>query len=124
MAGPRSGVGVSVEAALNLCREELRAVVDVRLAVLNDEALKKADPGHRDDLLKQSRREIQQLSRAIGILDRIQTGELIEADMVAPLPPLRVRAEAPARLSVLRRASPPEPWPERRCDHASGALGA
>ena len=115
---------MSVEAALNLCREELRAVVDVRLAVLNDEALKKADPGHRDDLLRQTRCEIQQLSRAIGILDRIQTGELIEAEMAAPLPALRARGEAPVRLSVLRRASPPEPRPERRYGQASGALGA
>lgn len=78
-----------MEAALNLLREELRAVADTRRQILHDAELQATDPGHRDQLLTQTMRELDQLSRAIGVLDRIERGDLVEiADAAQPITPL------------------------------------
>lgn len=104
------------EAALNLLREERRAVVEVRRTILRDQDLRASDPGHHTQLCIQALREIQQLTRAIDVLDRMESGELIEVEagrLTAPhlsgLPPIKPRQDAPARLGALRPASPPEP---------------
>lgn len=99
------------EAALNLLREELRATMEVRRTILRDQDLQATHPGHRDDLLIQTLREIQQYTRAIGVLDRMENGELIEEELAAALPPIRPRGMGPERICVLRPASPPEPRP-------------
>lgn len=99
------------EAALNLLREELRATVEVRRTILRDHDLASTAPGHRDDLLIQTLREMQQYTRAIGVLDRMENGELIEEALAVSLPPIRARRDAPSRIMVLRPASLPEPRP-------------
>lgn len=68
------------EAALNRLKEERLAVRDIREAILADEALKASDPAHRRQLLGQTLLELGQLGRAIGLLTRIEAGELVEMD--------------------------------------------
>lgn len=87
------------EAALNLLREELRAVADTRRQILRDGDLERADPLHREQLLGQTMRELDQLSRAVGVLDRLQRGDLIE--VVDPDQDLPVIGAWDARRSLL-----------------------
>jgi len=97
------------EAALNLLREERRAVQDIRNAILKDDALKAEDPAHRSQLLTQTMNEITQLLAAISVLERLDSGALVEMAEPFALPPIRARQNAPTRLSVLRPRSLAEP---------------
>ncbi len=80
------GVDVSkFEAALNLLREELRAVTAARRAILSDRDLAAEDPVHQQQLLKQTMAEIAQHSRAISLLERVADGVLVEMDVPDPV---------------------------------------
>jgi len=70
----------SFEAALNLLREQRRAVKDVRWAIINDHDLAKSDPGHRSDLLAQTQAEQGQLTAAIELLEKVEAGDLLIVD--------------------------------------------
>lgn len=70
--------GNSVQAALNLLREQLRAVADTRRQILMDRDLERDDPDHRRQLLIQTRIELGEIARAVGLLERVEAGTLIE----------------------------------------------
>lgn len=106
MAGVRPGVDVSMyEAALNTLREERRAVSAARAQLLRDEDLRLSDPQHRSQLLAQTMAELAQLSRAITLLERVQSGDLVEMDLPEPGPPPAPyeRKPAPPRQTGLIR---------------------
>lgn len=110
MAGVRPGVDVSMyEAALNTLREERRAVTAARGQLLRDEDLRQSDPQHRNQLLAQTMAELAQLSRAITLLERVQSGDLVEMDVASSgLPPAPYRRHpAPARQTGLIRKVQP-----------------
>lgn len=91
------------EAALNRLKEERLAVADARQHIMRDEALKASDPDHRRQLLAQTLLELGQLGRAIDLLARVQSGELVEMDLPEPI----VRPPAPPRQTALiRRVQP------------------
>lgn len=95
------------EAALNLLREERRAVMAARSQIMRDEDLKRADPGHRGSLLAQTMAELAQLARAITLLERVQSGDLVEMDLPAPPPTAPLVARAPEmRMTGLVRRTP------------------
>lgn len=75
MAG---AAGNSAQAALNLLREQLRAVADTRRQILADRDLERGDPDHRRQLLIQTRIEMGEIARAVGLLERVEAGTLIE----------------------------------------------
>lgn len=85
MSGPR------FEAALNLLREQQRAVAAVRRQILSDDDLRREDPAHRQALLTQTLREIGQLSEAVTVLERVQAGQ--SAYAAAPAGPRVVGAD-------------------------------
>lgn len=121
MAGSRQGVGVTeriggsagfaprFEAAINLLREERRASVEVRRTILRDRDLAEADPGHHNALLVQTLKEVGQITRAISILERLESGDLVECETAPTMPvlgrmsvskgELRPADETPAGLS-------------------------
>lgn len=78
-------VATMFEAALNLLREELRAVTAARRAIMSDRDLAAEDPRHRQQLLTQTMAEIGQHSRAIHLLERVASGDLVEMDMPDPV---------------------------------------
>lgn len=77
------------QAPLNTLREELRVVIDVRQQVLRDEQLAHDDPDHRRQLLTQTLVEISQLRAAVALLERLESGDLIELEI--PAAPYRRR---------------------------------
>lgn len=80
-----AAVGVRrFEAALNLLREEGRAVADRRGEIHRDEDLRAEDPDHRCRLLVQTAAEGAQIALAIRVLERAAAGELV--DVSAPPP--------------------------------------
>ena len=85
--------GPRFEAALNLLREQQRAVAAVRRQILADNDLRREDPGHRQDLLTQTLREIGQLSEAVTVLERVQAG--LSPYAVARVGPRVVGADLP-----------------------------
>ncbi|WP_426036475.1 hypothetical protein [Brevundimonas sp. DC300-4] len=88
------------EAALNRLKEERLAVRDIREAILADDALKASDPAHRRQLLSQTLLELGQLARAIDVLTRLETGELVEMD--APAPVFAI-PEIPRQTALIRK---------------------
>ena len=108
------------EAALNLLREERRAVGDIRNQILKDDALKAEDPTHRSQLLTQTMNELTGLLASISVLGRLDAGTLIAVEVTSPFPVSRVRQAEPVRLSALRVASLPEPAATRRTRRAPG----
>ena len=98
------------EAALNTLREERRAVSSARAQLLRDEDLRLSDPRHRSQLLAQTMAELAQLSRAITLLERVQSGDLVEMDMPPAAPPSApfVRPPEPPRQTGLIRKFRPE----------------
>lgn len=95
------------EAALNVLREELRAVTAARRAILSDRALAAEDGAHHQQLLKQTLAEMAQHSRAIRLLERVQAGDLVEMDLPEPVPPRPfVQAPREARQTALIRRAP------------------
>jgi hypothetical protein len=95
------------EAALNLLREELRAVTAARRAILSDRDLATADPVHHQQLLKQTMAEMAQHSRAISLLERVAAGLLVEMDMPDPVASRPfVQAPREARQTALIRRTP------------------
>lgn len=98
------------EAALNLLREERRAVEGVRAALMRDEDLRQSDPAHRDQLLVQTRAELAQITRAIALLSRVAAGELVEMEApdAGPGFTLGERGPPPARASALIRRVQPQ----------------
>ena len=64
------------EAALNLLREQRRAVTDVRRQIASDEALRAEDPRHQHALMVQALAEIGQLGAAIQLLDAAADGRV------------------------------------------------
>lgn len=91
------------EAALNRLREERITVAEVRDQILKDEALRRADPAHRRQLLSQTMCELGELGRAISLLERVQDGDLVEMDL--PEPAARPPA-APRLCGLVRRVQP------------------
>lgn len=67
-----------MQAALNILREQRRAVLDVHRQLLNDRALEVEDPAHRRQLLAQSMAEHRELSEAISLIERVTDGRLVE----------------------------------------------
>lgn len=97
LGGAGQGVGVSsFEAALNLLREQRRAVKDVRWAIINDHELARTDAGHRSDLLAQTLAEQGQLTAAIDLLEEVEAGTLVVVD-AALSPGPAARGEPPPR---------------------------
>lgn len=89
------------EAALNRLKEERLAVRDIREAILADEALRASDAEHRRQLLSQTLLELAQLGRAIDILTRLDSGELIEVEHgIAPLPEV---PDIPRQTGLIRK---------------------
>ena len=70
-----------------------------RAAIDKDEALKSSDYDHWRQLRGQTLLEIGQLGRAIELLERVQSGELVEVDM----PEAVVRRNVPPRQTALIR---------------------
>lgn len=64
------------EAALNLLREQRRAVTDVRRQIASDEALRAEDPRHQHALMVQALAEICQLGAAIRLLEAANDGRV------------------------------------------------
>lgn len=83
------------EAALNLLREQRRAVADVRRQVMGDEALKAEDPSHRRQLLVQTMAELNQLSDTITVLERVAQGLPADAPPAEPSRPRVASADLP-----------------------------
>jgi|GEM_PF-2315649 len=67
-----------MQAALNILREQRRAVLDVHRQLLNDRALEVEDPAHRRQLLAQTMAEQRELSEAISLIERVMDGRLVE----------------------------------------------
>ena len=78
-----------MQAALNLLREERRAVIERLAAIETDAVLKVEDAAHWRQLRTQARLEVGQIARAIDGLERIESGALREAEgrLLAPPPP-------------------------------------
>lgn len=103
MAGGGSGLDMSgYEAALNRLKEERLAVADIRDQILRDETLKADDPAHRRQLLSQTLCELGELGRAIDVLTRLQSGDLVEMDAPEPT----ARTVIPPRQTALIRRTP------------------
>lgn len=82
-----AAVGVRrFEAALNLLREEGRAVAAMRAAVQADEDLRADDPDHRCRLLVQAAAEAAQIALAVRVLERVEAGELVDITVPPPVP--------------------------------------
>lgn len=96
------------EAALNTLREELRAVTAARRQLMRDEDLRREDPKHREQLLAQTMAEVAQLSRAITLLERVQSGDMVEMDLPEPPAPRTERTLPPLRQTGLIRRFRPE----------------
>lgn len=96
------------EAALNLLREERLAVQAARGAILRDSGLEISDPAHRDQLLGQTMAEMAQISRAITLLERVQSGELVEMDLPAPArrEPVAEGDPPPRQTGLIRKFRP------------------
>jgi len=95
------------EASLNLLREELRAVTAARRAILSDRELAATDGVHHQQLLKQTMAEMAQHARAISLLERVVSGELMEMALPDPVPsPAFVQAPRPVRQTALVRRTP------------------
>ena len=104
MAGARQGVVVSTfEAALNRLKEERLAVIGRRTDIDKDHALKASDYAHWRQLRGQTLLEIGQLGRAIELLERVQSGELVEVDM--PVTVVRQNI-APRQTALIRKVQP------------------
>jgi hypothetical protein len=88
------------EAALNRLKEERLAVTDIREQILRDEELQASDPAHRRQLLSQTLCELGELGRAIDVLTRLESGDLVEMD--APEPTVRT-VIAPRQTGLIRR---------------------
>ncbi len=73
----RLGEAGAFEAALNLLREQQRAVLDVRRQIMSDEALRAEDPVDHHRLLVQTLAEVGQLGRAIRTLEAVQAGRIV-----------------------------------------------
>lgn len=67
-----------MQAALNILREQRRAVLDVHRQLLSDHALEAEDPAHRRQLLGQTLAEQRELSEAISLIQRVADGRLVE----------------------------------------------
>lgn len=79
-----------MQAALNLLREERRAVIERLAAIEADAGLRADDGAHWRQLRSQARLEIGQIGRAIDVLERIEGGALREVEgrlLAAPPPP-------------------------------------
>ncbi len=103
----RPGVDVSrvpeagaFEAALNLMREQQRAVLDVRRQIMSDAELKAEDPVHHHRLLVQTLAEVGQLGAAIRTLEAVEAGRIV----VVPDEPVGPRVKA-ADLPATERTS-------------------
>lgn len=97
------------EAALNVLREELRAVTAARRAILSDRELAAAESVHHQQLLKQTMAEMAQHARAISLLERVAAGELVEMEMPDPVTS-RPFVQAPREVrqtALIRRAPMP-----------------
>ncbi len=93
------------EAALNLLREQRRAVADVRQQIMSDAGLKAEDPKHHHALLVQTLAEIGQLGQAINTLVAVADGRVVIAPEVVSRP--RVAAASLPRVErVSGRAAP------------------
>lgn len=90
------------EAALNRLKEERLSVGDIREQILKDEALQASDPAHRRQLLSQTLCELGELGRAIDVLTRLQSGDLVEMDLPEPVQ----RPVPPPRQTALIRRTP------------------
>ena len=73
----RIGEAGAFEAALNLLREQRRAVLDVRRQIMSDEALRAEDPVDHHRLLVQTLAEVAQLDAAIRTLEAAAAGRII-----------------------------------------------
>lgn len=99
-------VGVAVnrfEAALNLLREEARAVAARRVEIQRDEDLRAEDPDHRCRLLAQAAAETAQIAAAVRVLERAEAGELV--DITIP-PPVGWTPSGPRRADLSGLARP------------------
>ncbi|QBQ49077.1 hypothetical protein [Brevundimonas naejangsanensis] len=67
-----------MQAALNILREQRRAVLDVHRQLLRDHALEAEDPAHRRQLLAQTLTEQRELSVALSLIERVMDGRLVE----------------------------------------------
>ncbi|MGH7021288.1 MAG: hypothetical protein ACREEY_15515 [Brevundimonas sp.] len=67
-----------MQAALNILREQRRAVLDVHRQILNDDALKVEDAAHWRQLAGQASAEAGELMAAITLLEKVMDGRLIE----------------------------------------------
>lgn len=88
------------EAALNLLREQQRAVLDVRRQIMSDAELKAEDPVHHHRLLVQTLAEVGQLGAAIRALEAVEAGRIL----VVPEEPVGPRVKA-ADLPATERTS-------------------
>lgn len=101
------------EAALNLLREERLAVTAARGQILRDVVLEADDRAHRDQLLAQTMAEMAQISRAITLLERVQSGELVEMDMPPPTRrgPVPDEGPPPRQTGLIRKFKPVQGTP-------------
>ena len=91
------------EAALNLLREEGRAVKDRVMEIRRDEALKAEAPAHRLQLLDQALAEMRQIGRAVSVLEAIQADDGLMPALHASPRPVAMEMALPARVSGLAR---------------------
>lgn len=67
-----------MQAALNILREQRRAVLDVHRQILNDAALKAEDSAHWHQLAGQAMAEAGELMAAVTLLEKVMDGRLVE----------------------------------------------
>ncbi|HAL06365.1 MAG TPA: hypothetical protein DCP26_03275 [Brevundimonas sp.] len=83
-----------MQAALNILREQRRAVLDVHRQLLRDHALEAEEPAHRRQLLAQTLAEQRELSEALTLIERVMDGRLVEVAGEARPAPIGAWAEA------------------------------
>jgi hypothetical protein len=95
-----------MQAALNILREQRRAVVDVHRQILNDAALKAEDPAHWRQLAGQANAEAGELTAAITLLEKVMDGRVVEEPgVVTPAPIGGWEQRGPGRLVAARVGS-------------------
>nr|WP_314525464.1 hypothetical protein [uncultured Brevundimonas sp.] len=107
----RTGEAGAFEAALNLLREQLRAVADVRRQISSDETLRAEDPKHQHALMVQTLNEMGQLGRAISTLEAVDAGRIVVAPEIVLRPSVAAADLPPIERSsgLMGKIPPPSP---------------
>lgn len=104
-----AGKADDFEAALNLLREQVRAVADVRRQIMADRALRLEDPRHHHALLVQTMAEMGQLGRAISTLEAVSAGRIVVVPAAGVSPQVKAADLPPMARTTGLTAGPKRP---------------